>query len=489
LRSRPWFVAAAFVGASIAASVIATLAFASVTRIGATVTLQVAPRGLGEIAVSPADTNGVNTCSNNEQGDSCLLTYQRGQEVTLEASSSASRTLAAWSTPDCPGTGTCSLKLDDDLTSIVALFNPLRLAVILSSPDTGTVTTSPVGPACGGEQPGNADACFTFAPGTVVKVTMKPNAGHTFQGWNPGCEPTDALTCTTTVQDEPTWVGARFDGDEPPQLPTTIDVEFRLKRGGTGSGRISADDIDCGTVCSRQYGYGKSLTLTATPDAQSVFSGWNGVCANTQTTCTVPVGPITSLKAIFDHDAEAPKTPTGVTVTAATRAAISISWTASTDNVSVAGYRLYLNDAAVGNTSDTTFTFPNLTCGGNYTLSVDAVDVVGNRSTRAAIRAKTQPCRLAGRLAGIRVVSRAGQRVVVVSVRVNRGTTASLALLKRNATLARRRYTVAAGTNILRLRAARKLRPGAYIVTASLVNPDGGTLSLGRRTILLPRLR
>ena len=74
------------------------------------------------------------------------------------------------------------------------------------------------------------------------------------------------------------------------------------ERAGSGSGRVSANDLDCGTVCSRQYDYGNPVTLTAVPDQGSVFSGWNGVCAKTEAKCTFPVGPITAIKAVFDRD-------------------------------------------------------------------------------------------------------------------------------------------------------------------------------------------
>ena len=41
-------------------------------------------------------------------------------------------------------------------------------------------------------------------------------------------------------------------------------------------------------------------------------------------------------------------------MTEATRTSVSIAWTASTDNVGVAGYRVYLNDTAAGNPTQTT---------------------------------------------------------------------------------------------------------------------------------------
>ena len=101
------------------------------------------------------------------------------------------------------------------------------------------------------------------------------------------------------VEDQPTWAGARFADEPPPQLPTTISVEFKLRKAGNGSGRVTASKLDCGTVCTASYGFGKPITLTANPDDGSLFDGWNGVCARTQLTCSFAAGPITSIRAAF----------------------------------------------------------------------------------------------------------------------------------------------------------------------------------------------
>jgi hypothetical protein len=103
--------------------------------------------------------------------------------------------------------------------------------------------------------------------------------------------------------DEATWVGASFDNDRLPVLPTTIRVQFRLGRRGDGSGRVTGSKLDCGAQCGAQYDYGTSLVLTAIPDRGSVFAGWNGVCAATNSRCTIPVGPITAIAARFAHPA------------------------------------------------------------------------------------------------------------------------------------------------------------------------------------------
>ena len=194
-----------------------------------------------------------------------------------------------------------------------------------------------------------------------------------------------------------------------------------------------------------QYGFGKSVTLTAAPDQGSTFDGWNGVCSKTQTNCTFAVGPITSLKVLFARDATPPSAPGGLKVTEATRTSVSIAWTASTDNVGVAGYRVYLDDAAAGNPTQTTYAFADLVCGHSYAVAVDAVDAVGNRSPKATITAQTKPCPLAARLAGAAVKSTGGTRVVTAQLRVNRVTTAKLTLASAGRVVASGRYRGQAG--------------------------------------------
>jgi hypothetical protein len=491
MHGAPRIVAAALSGSLAATLLVVAVASGTGSRVTAQVTLQIAPRGLGTVSAQPpgldSDNQPVSDCKRSEGDRSCTLRYDRGQTVKLAAKGDSGRTLSEWSTPECPGTGSCTVTLDDSLTSIVAVFNPLRLGVRLSNDAAGHVKTDPAGKPCAQQPKDGADDCFEFAPHTRVKVTVTTNGTHTFKGWNPGCEPANQPTCTVVIDDEPTWVGAKFDNDDAPQLPTTITVQFQLKKGGNGGGRVTASKLDCGTVCTAQYDYGKTLVLAAAPENGSIFDGWNGVCSKTQTTCTFPVGPITSIKAVFSRDTSPPSTPGGLTVKAATRTSISIAWTASTDNVGVTRYRLRLNDASVGDTPGTDYTFNGLACGHDYVISVDAVDAVGNSSQRATITGQAQPCPLAARIAGVGVERAGGTRTVVVKLRVNRPTSARLTLAARGHSVASRRYGNKPGTNTLRLRVPRTLPGGPYLLTVMLVNPDGGTLVLPSRGVLLPR--
>ena len=100
----------------------------------------------------------------------------------------------------------------------------------------------------------------------------------------------------------------------------------------------------------------------------------------------------TATTAACPGDTQAPSTPSNLARTGSTTTSISLSWSASTDNVGVTGYGIY-NGAATGwPGAATTYTVTGLTCGTSYTLSVDAADAAGNRSAKAAITTSTNAC-------------------------------------------------------------------------------------------------
>ena len=270
VRSAPRIVAAALVGSAIAGLVVVGLAAGAGSRAAATVTLQVAPRGPGTVSVSPLGGGGdTNPCDSNDGDSSCTWTYERGKSVKLTAAVLAEgKSFSGWSTPDCPGTGSCTVTLDQDVTTIVATFNPLTLGVRLSSSNKGRVTSNPAGIDC---QAKSDDKCSAqFSPHTRVTLTATPAGANTLRTFSPSCEKTGALTCTITVDDQTTWAGVAWNNDQLPQLATTINVQFQLRKGGNGSGRVKASNLDCGSSCTAKFGFGKSVTLTAAPDQGSV---------------------------------------------------------------------------------------------------------------------------------------------------------------------------------------------------------------------------
>jgi chitodextrinase len=91
-------------------------------------------------------------------------------------------------------------------------------------------------------------------------------------------------------------------------------------------------------------------------------------------------------------DTTAPSTPTNLTKTGSTQTSLALSWSASTDNVGVTGYTLYVNGAQVGTTTSTSMSATGLACSTTYTVSVDAFDAAGNHSAKASISTSTAAC-------------------------------------------------------------------------------------------------
>jgi chitodextrinase len=86
-----------------------------------------------------------------------------------------------------------------------------------------------------------------------------------------------------------------------------------------------------------------------------------------------------------------PTTPTNLTANATSPSQVALSWTASTDNVAVTDYRVYLNGALVANVTSTTYQQSNLSPSTTYTYNVDARDESGNVSGLSAAATVTTP--------------------------------------------------------------------------------------------------
>jgi chitodextrinase len=95
---------------------------------------------------------------------------------------------------------------------------------------------------------------------------------------------------------------------------------------------------------------------------------------------------------VSSADSQPPSTPTGLTVTGNTLSSISLGWQASTDNVGVVGYNVFVNGTRIDSTTGTGYTFSGLACGTSYTLAVDAYDAAGNTSGQASVTASTASC-------------------------------------------------------------------------------------------------
>jgi P2-related tail formation protein len=93
---------------------------------------------------------------------------------------------------------------------------------------------------------------------------------------------------------------------------------LQVAKNGTGSGTVtsSPSGISCGTVCSKSFSKGTTVTLSAAPSSGSIFAGWSGGGCTGTGACTVKIGNNTTVTATFNTSAPPPPPGTfTVTVT------------------------------------------------------------------------------------------------------------------------------------------------------------------------------
>jgi len=81
-------------------------------------------------------------------------------------------------------------------------------------------------------------------------------------------------------------------------------VTLTVTLAGNGSGTVAStpSGITCGGDCTQGYGSGVAVTLTATPDAASTFTGWSGDCTGTGS-CVLTMSGARTVTATFQRTA------------------------------------------------------------------------------------------------------------------------------------------------------------------------------------------
>lgn len=91
-------------------------------------------------------------------------------------------------------------------------------------------------------------------------------------------------------------------------------------------------------------------------------------------------------------DIEPPASPGNLTASVQSSSQINLSWTASTDNVGVLGYKVYRSGVQVGTSSTATYADTGLSVSTSYSYKVAAYDAAGNVSSQSAeVSAITKP--------------------------------------------------------------------------------------------------
>lgn len=137
---------------------------------------------------------------------------------------------------------------------------------------SGRVLSNPTGLDCG-------STCFTkFAVEGTVILEAVPDAGSTFLGWDGDCSSSGRGRYCSLLINSLKIAIARFDV-APASYSLTVDTA------GDGAGTVTSDPpgIDCGADCEESWpsATAQRVQLRATPQAGSVFRGWDGDCSGT----------------------------------------------------------------------------------------------------------------------------------------------------------------------------------------------------------------
>ena len=243
-------------------------------------TLTVSTAGSGTVTSTPVGIS----CP-----DSCEATFDHGAQVSLSAVPAPDWVFVGWSGA-CEGTDPCTVTMDQ-ARSVEARFGEAPRTLSVTASGTGVVTSTPDGISCG-------EVCSAeFAHGTEVTLSATPGDNQLFTGWSGDC--TGTGTCTL-VMDQARSVGATFE-------PVARLLSVSTAGTGTGTVTSSPEGIACGLGCSASFPHGAEVTLSATPDPGSVFTGWSGDCTGTAT-CVITMDADRSASATFEPG------PTSVTL-------------------------------------------------------------------------------------------------------------------------------------------------------------------------------
>jgi hypothetical protein len=279
----------------------------------------------GEGVSDPPDSSaGVGECHDGLVSDvsdgsaHCVFPYLPGRVVTLTATPSVGEPFEGWGRFDCPATSTtCVITMSSNHESVTALFGATTIMHVLIGGLGGVTSTPPglVDNSSGGPLP-----CASTAvnPGPTcdlpnvpmlqpVHLTVTPDDPNASVEWSQRCEVPvgDPDSCIVTMAGVE-WITVSIGGVKAPEaFPPAYDIVFTVSH--TGSGTVSGSRINCGSTCSAVYPFGLHDTVVAAADPGFHFVTWQGACSTTPT-CSLWVGPTSSLLAVFAADPSTPST-------------------------------------------------------------------------------------------------------------------------------------------------------------------------------------
>jgi CSLREA domain-containing protein len=156
----------------------------------------------------------------------------------------------------------------------VGAYEAVVVTLTIAGAGTGSGTVTATGISCTISIGSTSGDCSESAlPGANPTVTLSAAAdsGSTFAGWSGHADCADGVV---TINSNKVCVA---------QFTVVPQRTLTVAGAGTGSGTVAATGISCTITagstsgdCAESYAHGTSVTLTATPNSGSTFTGWSG---------------------------------------------------------------------------------------------------------------------------------------------------------------------------------------------------------------------
>ncbi len=172
----------------------------------------------------------------------------------------------------------------------------------------------------------------------------------------------------------------------PPSVPTGLNGNAASQTQVSLSWNASTDNV--GVTGYKVYRNGTQVATTTTTSYQDT-----GLAPGTTYSYSVAAydaagntsAPVTAINVTtLAPDTTPPSAPANLNATPVSTSEIDLSWSASTDNVGVTGYKVYRQGSLVGTSASLSYNDKSLAAGTTYSYTVSAVDAAGNESAQSS---------------------------------------------------------------------------------------------------------